>query len=61
MNSIITYLKETRAELAEVTFPSTTQTITYTLIVIALSIIVAAILGGVDLGLREGLVKLLAK
>lgn len=61
MDSLIAYLKETRAEIKEVVFPTMTQTITYTLIVIGVSVLVAVILGGVDLGLREGLVKLLAK
>jgi preprotein translocase subunit SecE len=37
------------------------QTITYTLLVIGISVLVAVLLGGVDLGLREGLVKILAK
>jgi preprotein translocase SecE subunit len=61
MNSLITYLKETQAELKEVKFPSLNQTITYTLLVIGISVLVAVLLGGVDLGLREGLVKILAK
>ena len=34
MDTIIKYLKETKAELKEVVFPSTSQTITYTSIVI---------------------------
>lgn len=61
MNSILTYLKETRAELEEVKFPNFTQTVTFTLLVIGISAVVALLLGGVDLGLREGLVKLLAR
>lgn len=59
--NLLNYLKETKAELKEVVFPSTAQTITYTVLVIILSIIVAALLGAVDLGLREGLIKLLGK
>lgn len=61
MNSLLTYLKETQSELKEVVFPNVTQTITYTLLVIGISAFVAVMLGGVDLGLREVLVKLLAK
>lgn len=61
MNSIIKYLKETKAELSEVTFPTISQTIIYTIAVVAISVIVAVVLGGIDLGLREGLTKLLAK
>lgn len=59
--NISKYLKETKDELKEVVFPGTTQTIIYTLAVIAISIIVAVMLGGVDLGLRESLAKLLAR
>jgi preprotein translocase subunit SecE len=53
MNKLIQYLKETRNELKEVVFPTTSQTITYTVLVIVISIIVAVLLGGVDLGLRS--------
>jgi preprotein translocase SecE subunit len=61
MDRLIAYFKETQAEVKQVTFPTMTQTITFTLLVIGISVIVAVILGGADLGLREGLVKLLAK
>ena len=57
--NLLKYLKETKAELKEVTFPSISQTITYTIAVVVLSVIVAAALGGIDLGLKEGLTKLL--
>lgn len=59
--NLLNYIKETKAELKQVVFPSTAQTISYTVLVIILSIIVAALLGAVDLGLREGLIKLLGK
>jgi preprotein translocase subunit SecE len=58
--NILKYLKETKAELKEVKFPSNTQTISYTIAVILISVIVALALGGVDFGLREGLTKLLS-
>lgn len=61
MDSIIKYLKETKAELKEVVFPSTSQTITYTIIVIVISVLVALMLGGTDLALRTGLSNLLAR
>lgn len=57
----LNYLKETKAELKEVKFPSRAQTIVYTVGVIGLSIAVALLLGGVDLGLREALAKFLAR
>lgn len=59
MDSIIKYLKETKAELKEVVFPSTSQTITYTIIVIFISVLVALMLGGTDLALRTGLSNLI--
>lgn len=59
--NLFNYFKETKAELKEVTFPSLSQTIVYTVAVVTLSIIVAALLGAVDLGLKEGLIKLLAR
>lgn len=59
--NIFTYLKETKAELKEVTFPSVSQTINYTILVVVISIIVALVLGGVDLGFKTILTKLLAR
>lgn len=57
---ILQYLKETKNELKEVVFPTTSQTIAYTVIVILISAIVALALGGVDIGLREALAKIVA-
>jgi preprotein translocase SecE subunit len=59
--NIANYFKETKAELKEVSWPTLAQTITYTVTVILISLVVAAILGGADFGLKEGLVKLLAR
>jgi preprotein translocase SecE subunit len=61
MNSIFTYIKESQAELKEVKFPTVNLTITFTLLVIAISVIVAVVLGGVDLGIQKLLVKIIAK
>lgn len=61
MDTIIKYLKETKAELKEVSFPTTAQTITYTLIVVSISVLVAVMLSGVDFGLRAALTKFLAR
>lgn len=55
------YLKETKAELKEVVFPTTSQTVIYTVLVIVISIAVAVMLGGVDLGLRELLEKIVTR
>lgn len=59
--NILKYLKETKAELKEVSFPSTSQTVTYTIIVVLISVAVALTLGATDLGLREALTKFLAR
>jgi preprotein translocase SecE subunit len=59
MNTLIQYLKETKAELKEVVFPSTSQTIIYTILVISISVVVAISLGGIDVGLRALLEKII--
>ena len=46
--SIATYIKETRAELNHVTWPTRAQTINYTLLVIGISVAVAILLGVAD-------------
>ncbi|PJA86530.1 MAG: preprotein translocase subunit SecE [Candidatus Moranbacteria bacterium CG_4_9_14_3_um_filter_42_9] len=48
MNKAIQFLKEAKAELLKVNWPSKNQTINYTLIVIGISIAVAIFLGGLD-------------
>lgn len=57
--NLLNYIKETKAELKEVKFPTVAQTITFTVAVIIISLLVAALLGAVDFGLKEGLIKLL--
>lgn len=59
--NLFNYLKETKAELKEVNFPTIAQTIAYTATVVILSIIIAVLLGAVDFGLKEGVIKLLAR
>jgi len=58
--NFLKYLKETQIELKHVVFPTAKQTISYTMVVITVSIVIAVMLGAVDFGLREGLVKLLS-
>jgi len=45
---IITFLKEVRLEMKKVNWPTRNETIKYTLIVIGVSLVVAAFLGGLD-------------
>jgi len=49
------YIKDTRGELKHVAWPTQAQTIAYTILVIAVSIIVAAYLGLSDFLLAKGL------
>jgi preprotein translocase subunit SecE len=53
--SIKTYLKETRGEMKHIVWPSRKETITTTLVVIALSIVTALILGLFDYGFAQTL------
>lgn len=48
ISKIKTFLKEARAELLKVNWPTKQQTINYTLAVIGISIAVALFLGGLD-------------
>ena len=48
MGRIIAFLKDVRAELAKVSWPTRQQTLQYTGIVIIMSLIVALFLGALD-------------
>lgn len=48
MTSLGRYIKETRGELNHVSWPTRRQAVLYTLAVVAISIVVAAYLGGLD-------------
>jgi preprotein translocase subunit SecE len=53
MQKFIDYLKETRAEMKHVSWPTKDQTIAFTLLVIALSLFVALLLGVFDVGFSK--------
>ena len=57
---ITEYLKETKGELKHVNWPTRKQTIYYTLIVVALSVLLAYFLGIFDFLFSQGLVKLIS-
>lgn len=61
MSKIGEYLKETKSELKHVIWPNRRQTIYYTLIVIALSVIVAYYLGLFDFIFSMGLEKIISR
>lgn len=47
-NAIVRYLKETRAELKKVTWPTREEALNLTLIVVGFTIFMAAVLGLID-------------
>lgn len=49
LNKLINYIKETRIELRSVEWPTRQKTMNYTLLVIAVSLAVAAFLGSFDM------------
>lgn len=53
MNNPLEFLKETKAELTKVVWPSRKETIRMTIVVVILSLVVAAFLGGIDFGLTK--------
>ncbi|MBX4215825.1 preprotein translocase subunit SecE [Candidatus Parcubacteria bacterium] len=59
--SFIDYLRETKGELKHVTWPSKSQTMVFTALVIALSVIVAYFLGAFDFLFRLGLEQLFVR
>ena len=61
MAKIVDYFKESRHELKKVVWPSRKETIKHTLIVIGVSLAVAAFLGLADFILNIGLEKLVIK
>lgn len=59
MHAIINYLKEAKAELKKVSWPSKKETTNYTLIVIALSVGMAVFFGLLDFVFSSGLARLI--
>jgi len=57
--SFIQYLKDTRSELNHVAWPTRMQTIVYTILVIALSILVSLYLGFFDYVFTTGLARVI--
>ncbi|OGN17381.1 MAG: preprotein translocase subunit SecE [Candidatus Yanofskybacteria bacterium RIFCSPHIGHO2_02_FULL_50_12] len=61
MASIGQFLKEVRVEMAKVSWPTRTQLVAYTFVVIILSALMAAFLGLLDLGFQAALRNFLLK
>jgi preprotein translocase subunit SecE len=58
--SFVKYLREAREELQKVSWPSQTQVIRYSLVVIAVCLVFGAYFGGLDYLLTKGLAALIA-
>jgi preprotein translocase subunit SecE len=61
ISSLIDYLRSARAELEKVTWPSRQDTLRYSLLVVAVSIIMACFFAAIDFGLGQITTTLLAK
>ncbi|NCB20390.1 MAG: preprotein translocase subunit SecE [Clostridia bacterium] len=61
MNKIKKYIKQSIEELKKVTWPSKKETYQYTVLVIGISLVVAAFLGALDFGFNLGFEKLIIK
>ncbi|KKP90596.1 MAG: Preprotein translocase, SecE subunit [Candidatus Moranbacteria bacterium GW2011_GWC2_37_73] len=48
INKIIQFFLEAKAEMLKVNWPTKKQTVNYTLLVVAVSLVVAGFLGGLD-------------
>ncbi len=60
MNSFFEYIKSVRGELTHVSWPTVSQAIAYTALVIAISLFVAFLLGGFDFIFTLGLEKIIS-
>mgnify|MGYP001591651177 CR=1 FL=1 len=58
-NPLVTYVKESNAELRKVAWPTRTVVVRDTVIVVGVSLAMAVFFGVVDYGLSKGLEKLL--
>ncbi|MES3005899.1 MAG: preprotein translocase subunit SecE [Patescibacteria group bacterium] len=58
---IINYINETKAEMKHVTWPTQGQAVLYTILVVVLSLVIAAILGVFDAIFAAGLTQLISK
>ena len=58
-NSLVKYVKESVDELKKVKWPTKSETINHTLLVIIICVVMGLFLGLIDFGLTEGLYKIL--
>lgn len=55
MNKLINYFKEAVQEIKKITWPTKKETTTYTILVLGVSVAIAAFLGGLDWVFTKGL------
>ena len=61
MNKLLTYLRESRAELGKVVWPSRKEARDHTVLVIVVSVGVALFLGALDYLLEQGVITFIIK
>ena len=61
MRPLFNYIAESRAELTKVTWPKRAQAIRLTLVVVAFSLAIASIIGGLDFIFSQSLQKIILK
>jgi preprotein translocase subunit SecE len=59
-NPVVKYFREAKVELEKVSWPTRKDTIMYSVLVLVLSLVTAAFIGALDLGLTKGLEKLIS-
>jgi preprotein translocase subunit SecE len=59
--SLLSYIKETRAEIKHVSWPTKKQAINFTILVVVVSIVTSLVLGFFDFAFSTGLEKLILK
>jgi preprotein translocase subunit SecE len=58
-NPVVKYFREAKVELEKVSWPTRKDTMKYSVLVLTLSVATAAFIGALDLGLSEGLERLI--
>ena len=61
MEATIKYFKDSKDEMKKIAWPTKQQVINHTMMVIAISIFIAAVIGALDFGFQEGIKTILQK
>lgn len=60
LSRFFAYFRESYAEMHKITWPTRAQTVRYAILIVAISVVVAAFFGALDWALKIGLEKLVA-